>query len=108
MFYEPMHDALAILGYVGTFLAGLLYPYSFTTTTGTAILLIISKEQNLLLAGIIASIGALISDMAIFFFVKYSFSEEVKKFQMNLLFGGWGDCCLIHFEHMFLRVLLVF
>ncbi len=79
VFYEPLHGALAFLGYFGTLLAGLLYPYSFTTAAGTAILLIIAKEQNLLLAGILAAVGALISDLIIFFFVKYGFSDEVKR-----------------------------
>jgi hypothetical protein len=78
LLYELLHNALLFLGYFGTFLAGLLYPYSFTTAAGTAILLILAKEQNILLAGIIASIGALISDIIIFFFVKYSFGNEVQ------------------------------
>jgi hypothetical protein len=79
LLYEPLHSALVYLGYFGTFLAGLLYPYSFTSSAGTAILLILAKEQNVLLAGIIASAGVLISDMGIFFFVKFSFSDEVQK-----------------------------
>ena len=79
LLYEPLHNALVFLGYFGTFLAGLLYPYSFTTAAGTAILLILAKEQNLFLAGIIAAVGALISDIIIFLFVKYTFSDEVQK-----------------------------
>ena len=77
--YAPLHSALALLGFFGTFLAGLLYPYSFTSAAGTAILLILSKDQNIVVAGIIAAFGALISDLAIFFFVRYSFSDEVNK-----------------------------
>jgi hypothetical protein len=78
LLYEPLHDALVYLGYFGTFLAGLLYPYAFTSAAGTAILIIISKEQNILLAGMVASAGALISDIIIFFFVKYTFAEEMR------------------------------
>ena len=77
--YEPLHNVLVYLGYFGTFLAGLLYPYSFTSVAATAILLIIAKTQNVLYAGLVASFGALLSDLAIFFFVKRSFGDEVQK-----------------------------
>lgn len=79
LLYEPLHNALIYLGYFGIFLAGLLYPYSFTSAAGTAMLLVLAKDQSVLLAGIIASIGALISDLVIFFFVRYSFSDEVQR-----------------------------
>jgi len=77
--YTPLHNGLVFVGYFGTFLAGLLYPYSLTSAAGTGILLILAKEQNVLLAGVIAGIGALISDIIIFFFVKHGFSDEVQK-----------------------------
>ena len=77
--YKPLHDALVFMGYFGTFLAGLLYPYALTSAAGTGILLILAKEQNLLLAGVIAGIGALISDILLFLFVTHSFSDEVQK-----------------------------
>ncbi len=67
------------MGYFGTFLSGLLYPYALTSAAGTGILLILAKEQNLLFAGLIAGIGALISDIFLFFFVKHGFSDEVEK-----------------------------
>ena len=79
LIYEPLHDALIFMGYFGTFLAGLLYPYALTSAAGTGILLILAKEQNVLLAWGIAGIGALISDIIIFLFVKYGFSDEVQK-----------------------------
>ena len=77
--YKPLHDALVFMGYFGTFLAGLLYPYALTSAAGTGILLILAKEQNLLFAGVIAGIGALISDIFLFLFVTHSFSDEVQK-----------------------------
>lgn len=76
---KPLHDALIFMGYFGTFLAGLLYPYALTSAAGTGILLILAKEQNILLAGAIAGIGALISDILIFFFVKHGFGDEVQR-----------------------------
>jgi hypothetical protein len=77
--YKPLHDALVFMGYFGTFLAGLLYPYALTSAAGTGILLILAKEQNILLAGVIAGIGALISDIILFLFVTHSFSDELQK-----------------------------
>jgi hypothetical protein len=77
--YTPLHNTLVFMGYFGTFLAGLLYPYALTSAAGTGILLILAKEQNILLAGVIAGIGALISDVIIFLFVKHGFSDEVQK-----------------------------
>jgi hypothetical protein len=77
--YNPLHDALVFMGYFGTFLAGLLYPYSLTSAAGTGILLILTKEQNLLLAGATAGIGALISDITLLLFVKHGFSDEVQR-----------------------------
>ncbi len=77
--YFPLHNALVFMGYFGTFFAGLLYPYALTSAAGTGILLILAKEQNLLWAGIIAGIGALISDISLYLFVKHSFSDEVQK-----------------------------
>jgi hypothetical protein len=84
--YKPLHDALVFMGYFGTFLAGLLYPYALTTAAGTGILLILAKEQNLLLAGAIAGIGALISDIIIFLFVKHSFGDEVQRLSKETVF----------------------
>jgi hypothetical protein len=77
--YTPLHNALVFMGYFGTFLAGLLYPYALTSAAGTGILLILAKEQNILLAAVIAGIGALISDILIFLFVKHGFGDEVQK-----------------------------
>jgi len=77
--YTPLHDALVFLGYFGTFLAGFLYAYAFTAAPAAAILLILAKEQNLLFAGFIAGVGALLSDLVIFHFIRHGFSDEVEK-----------------------------
>jgi hypothetical protein len=77
--YKPLHYALVSMGYFGTFLAGLLYPYALTSAAGTGILLILAKEQNLFLAGAIAGIGALISDVVLFFFITHGFGNEVQE-----------------------------
>ena len=77
--FLPFDDYLVNLGYLGTFLAGMLFTYGFTAAPSTAILLILAKEQNLVLAGLIGGFGALIGDLIIFKFVRDSFADEFKK-----------------------------
>ena len=77
--YQPFHDFIASLGYIGIFLAGIMFAYGFTAAPATAILLILAKEQNILLAGLIAGLGALMSDLIIFNFIRYSFADEIEK-----------------------------
>ena len=77
--YLPFQNSLLQLGYFGTFIIGMLFAYGFTAAPATAILLILSKEQNFLVAGIIAGFGALFADLLIFKFIRYYFMEEIDK-----------------------------
>ena len=83
LFYErtntPFHNFIISWGYAGTFIAGILFAYGFTAAPATAILLILAKEQNIFLAGFIGGFGALIGDLIIFNFVRYSLDDEIKK-----------------------------
>jgi len=85
-FFTPLHNILILLGYFGTFLAGIFYAYGFTAATATAMLLIFAKEQNFLLAGLIAGIGALLSDLIIFLFIRHTFAEEIKRLSRGKTF----------------------
>src|SRR3989339_1795341 len=69
--FLPFHNLLLSMGYLGTFLAGILFVYGFTAAPATAILLILAKEQNILFAGFIAGFGALIGDLMIFTFIRH-------------------------------------
>ena len=77
--YQPFHDFVISLGYGGIFIAGALFAYGFTAAPATAIFLILAKEQNILLAGFIGGFGALIGDLIIFNFIRYSFADEIKR-----------------------------
>ena len=77
--YSPLNDFIISTGYFGTFLAGVMFAYGFTAAPATAILLILAKEQNIFLAGIIGGLGALVADLIIFNFIRYSFADEIKK-----------------------------
>ena len=77
--YAPFHEFLTSLGYLGTFLGGLLYAYGFTAAPATAVLLVLAKEQNLIFAVLVGGLGAVLSDLLIFSFIRYSFIDEINK-----------------------------
>lgn len=75
--YPPLRDFILSFGYVGIFLSGIFYAYGFTAAPATAALLVLAKEQNLLFAGLIGGLGALLSDIIIFLFIRNSFIAEI-------------------------------
>ena len=77
--YQPFHDFVASLGYFGTFISGALYVYGFTAAPATALLLILAKEQNIILASLVGGLGALIGDLIIFTAIRHSFADEIEK-----------------------------
>jgi len=79
--YAPFHNLLVSLGYLGTFLGGIFYAYGFTAAPATAVLLLLAKEQNIILAVLIGGIGAVLSDLIIFLFIRYSFMDEIEKLE---------------------------
>ena len=89
LFYErtnpQFHDFLISLGYGGTFIAGALFAYGFTAAPATVILLILAKDQNILLAGLIGGLGAVMGDLFIFSFIRHSFKDEIYKFSNEKL-----------------------
>lgn len=89
--FLPFQDALLSLGYLGAFLSGIFFTYGFTAAPATAILLILAKEQNIFLAGFIAGFGALIGDLVIFKFIRYSFSDEIKKLSKGKVSNYFSD-----------------
>lgn len=77
--YEPFHNFLKSLGYLGIFIAGILYSYGFTATPAAAILLALASEGNIMLAVFIGGLGALVSDILIFLFVRHSLMDEIRQ-----------------------------
>lgn len=74
-----LHTFLLGIGYIGTFISGMFFSYGFTAASGTAILLIIAKSQNIFLASIIGGLGALCADLILFQVLRHSFTDEMKK-----------------------------
>lgn len=77
--YEPLNNFLLSFGLFGAFIAGVMFSYGFTAAPSTALFLIIAKEHNLWLAGVIGGLGALLGDLVIFAFIRSSFSDEIKR-----------------------------
>ena len=72
-------ELLLSMGYVDAFLTGALFAYGFTAAPATAILLILAQKQNIFLTGLVAGAGAVVGDIIIFTFIRYSFADEIKK-----------------------------
>ncbi|MEK7573646.1 MAG: hypothetical protein AAB531_04445 [Patescibacteria group bacterium] len=80
--FETFHAFLLNLGglgYVGAFIAGMLFVSTFTVTTGAVILLVLAEKLSPVEIGIIAGLGAVIGDFIIFKFVKDGLVEEVEE-----------------------------
>lgn len=79
--YEPFHEFLLKLGgfgYIGAFVAGVLFVSTFTVATGAIILLVLAERLSPIEIGIIAGLGAVFGDFVIFRFVKDNLANEVE------------------------------
>lgn len=79
---EILHSYLLHLGnfgYVGAFLAGILFVSTFTVATGAIILLVLAETLSPIEIGFIAGLGAVVGDFAIFRFVKDGLTREVNQ-----------------------------
>lgn len=83
--------------YVGEFIGGLLFSFGFTTPFAMAIFLRLTPD-NVILASVIGGCGALISDLIIFKFIKFSFEDEFRKLKRErpFLFMKKNILALIH------------
>ncbi len=66
------------LGYLSIFIAGFLFVSTFTVSTGVVILLVLAERFSPLEIGVIAGLGAVLGDVAIFQFVKDKLADELK------------------------------
>lgn len=69
---------LGTLGYLGVFIAGMLFAFGFTAPFSVG-LFISLNPPNIWIAAIIGGFGALISDLFIFKFIKISFKDEFSR-----------------------------
>jgi len=74
---DAFFSDLGSLGYVGAFLAGLLFPITFTAPLATAALLYIGAHYDITSSVLLATFGALIGDLVIFTFIKDGTLKEI-------------------------------
>ncbi|MBI5398349.1 hypothetical protein HZB03_02695 [Candidatus Woesearchaeota archaeon] len=77
--FGSLHPYILSLGYAGAFIAGIFYVYSFSAAFATAVFLIIAKQHNIILAGLVGGPGSLLGDLIIFRFIRHSFADEIEK-----------------------------
>ncbi|MFH1832769.1 MAG: hypothetical protein ABH816_01190 [Candidatus Levyibacteriota bacterium] len=69
---------LGTLGYLGAFFAGILFVSTFTVATGALILLILAETLSPIEIGLVAGLGAVFGDFAIFRFIKNNLDKELE------------------------------
>jgi len=74
---------LGDLRYLGIFIAGLLFPFGFTAPFSVGFFLVLEPE-NIILSGIIAGLGAMISNLLIFTLIRFSFKDEIISLEKSL------------------------
>ncbi len=84
-------------GYFGAFLAGILFVSTFTVATGAVILFILAEELSPLEIGLIAGLGAVVGDFAIFRFVKDNLISEIEPIYEKL--GGNHLTKILHTKY---------
>lgn len=72
----PFKDLILSLGIIGGLFAGFFYVFSFTAPAATAVLLILGTDNNILVIGLVAGLGALIGDLIIFKTARKAFGNE--------------------------------
>lgn len=71
-------SSLNSFGYLGVFIAGLFFAFGFTSPISAGFFITLNPE-NLWLAGILGGLGALIGDIIIFKFIRFSFMDEFQR-----------------------------
>lgn len=97
---EAFHSILLHLGgwgYVGAFLAGMLFVSTFTVTFGSLILFILAESLSPVEIGVIAGLGAVFGDFTIFRFVKNNFVDEILELYKG--FGGRHLSKILHTKY---------
>jgi uncharacterized membrane protein YdjX (TVP38/TMEM64 family) len=84
--YPALTGYIETLGYLGIFLAGILYSDGFTSGPAAALIFLMSKNLNIFAAGIIGGLGSLMGDYVIFEFIRTGFQDEIQRLSQENLF----------------------
>lgn len=85
-FFLEFAKVLNSHGYASIFLAGLLFSYGFTAPFAVGFFIELASEVNPFIAAPLAGIGAVLSDLIIFKFIRASFQDEFEKLKLTWFF----------------------
>lgn len=95
LFHYGVFDALPAIfhgyGYVSIFVGGLLFSFGFTTAFGIAIFASMADVVHPVPAAIIGGLGAVISDLTIFQFIRFSFVDELHRMKTTVVMRWLRD-----------------
>lgn len=80
---SPVIPYLAGFGYISVFVLGILFPLGFTTAPVSAVLYSMSRHFNPFFMALVASLGAMIGNLLIYFFVKTRLTDEIRHICTN-------------------------
>jgi len=72
------------LGYIGAFIAGMLFVWTFTAATSALILLILAETLSPIEIGLVAGLGAVVGDLIIFRLVKDGLTKEIEEIYIHV------------------------
>lgn len=84
--FDALGQSLDGFAYVAAFFGGMLLSFGFTSAFGVGILAAAAREVHPVIGALVAALGALIVDMTIFTFVRFSFEEELRIIRGTRLF----------------------
>lgn len=85
-FFLEFAKTLNTHGYLSVFIAGLLFSYGFTAPFAVGFFVSLAPEVNIFLGALLAGIGAVVSDLVIFQFIRTSFQDEFDKLKLTMFF----------------------
>ncbi len=77
-FVSTIVEFLGNFGYISAFVLGFLFSFGFTTTPASATLFFLAKHINPLGMALVAGLGAAISNLMIYLFVKHQLLDEIR------------------------------
>lgn len=75
--FRSLISGLGTLGYLGAFIAGLLYVSSLTVGTSIVIISGLAQDLNPILVGLIGGLGGTLGDFLIYKFIKDDLTQEI-------------------------------
>lgn len=72
---------LTMGGYIGTFVAGILFSYGFTAAPATALFLVLGHQQTWWVASIIGALGSVCGNLLVFNIIRYSVDDELRRLE---------------------------